>query len=108
MQASSTPTNPARDANVGTHTDMTGAKGRGQGSRAGGVLYSAGNLATDVKDRSLIYVSIMESYLGRRLSRPMRYLAIAAVSGVAVTTAVAAKAGSFGVSEKPVSVLPLD
>lgn len=76
-------------------------------SRAKGVsiralLGASGNLAADSKQRASILVASMESYLGRNLSPSIKLFAMAAVSGIAISTAVAARAGTIGASKDKV------
>lgn len=57
---------------------------------------ATGQLAKDSKQRASVYVSTMESYLGHTFSPKVQFLAMAAVSGIAISTAMAARAGTIG------------
>lgn len=62
-------------------------------------IYAYGSIRAIVHDastRAVIYVSTLENYLGHEFGSTMHLMALTAVSGLAVTTSLAAKAGSFG------------
>lgn len=63
------------------------------------------NVAKDSRTRAGFYVSAVENYLGHEFGSKSHTLALAAVSGLAVTSAVAAKASDIGPSKEEVSSL---